>query len=174
MSLPAQQLVNGYYLNELLLKLFARHDPHADVFALSYSQTLDRLKREDPVRPLRLFEKTPQARSTGLRSGAGRDVHDDLPIEPQAVRITIDSNKDRCECIAVMGETRTCTRHYAFSLAREELTDAAVCADAWRLLRAARSAVWMVASCAAARDAGAVRKRNDEHSSNASATWCKR
>ena len=47
--LPPDRLVHGFYLNELLLKLFARHDSHPDVFAL-YSQTMDRLKVEDAIR----------------------------------------------------------------------------------------------------------------------------
>ena len=33
-TLPPDRLVSGFYLNELLLKLFARHDSHPDVFAL--------------------------------------------------------------------------------------------------------------------------------------------
>ncbi|HMN44826.1 MAG TPA: DNA repair protein RecO [Povalibacter sp.] len=55
--LQADRLVSGYYLNELLLKLFARHDAHADVFAL-YAHTLEVLKASgSPLAPLRVFEK---------------------------------------------------------------------------------------------------------------------
>jgi DNA repair protein RecO (recombination protein O) len=55
--MPPQQLVSGYYLNELLLKLFARYDGHAAVFAL-YAATLDALKSSgEPLRALRIFEK---------------------------------------------------------------------------------------------------------------------
>ena len=36
---PAKALLSGYYLNELLLKLLARQDPHADLFD-AYADTL--------------------------------------------------------------------------------------------------------------------------------------
>jgi DNA repair protein RecO (recombination protein O) len=56
-ALPPDRVVSGYYLNELLLKLFARHDSHPDVFAL-YASTVERLKlSSEPLRPLRIFEK---------------------------------------------------------------------------------------------------------------------
>src|SRR5262245_61069499 len=48
-ALAPDRLISGYYVNELLLKLFARHDGHADVFAL-YAATLDALKSQtDPL-----------------------------------------------------------------------------------------------------------------------------
>ena len=55
--MPPDQLVSGYYVNELLLKLFARHDGHADV--LSSIRRDDRVAEgsADPVRALRIFEK---------------------------------------------------------------------------------------------------------------------
>jgi DNA repair protein RecO (recombination protein O) len=56
-AMPARQLVSGFYLNELLMKLFVRHDPHADVFA-AYAHALDELKAEaNPAAALRIFEK---------------------------------------------------------------------------------------------------------------------
>jgi DNA repair protein RecO (recombination protein O) len=132
--LPPDRLVHGFYLNELLLKLFARHDSHPDVFAI-YSQTLDQLKREDPVRPLRLFEKR-LLEALGYGLALERDVHEDVPIEPTAsYHYRIEQGPVRV--YAVMENTSVYSGATLLSLAREELSDAAVCADARRLLRAA-------------------------------------
>jgi DNA repair protein RecO (recombination protein O) len=55
-GLPAARLMSGFYVNELLLKLLARHDPHADLFDL-YEDTLGQLASEASAEaPLRLFE----------------------------------------------------------------------------------------------------------------------
>ncbi len=80
--LPPDRWCSGFYLNELLLKLFARHDSHPDVFAL-YAQTMDDLKREDAIRPLRLFEKR-LLEAIGYGLALERDAHDGAPIDPDA------------------------------------------------------------------------------------------
>ena len=50
-------LMSGYYLNELLLKLLGREDPHPDVFEF-YGATLRQLADPaDERRALRIFEK---------------------------------------------------------------------------------------------------------------------
>jgi len=55
-SLPAAQLMSGFYLNELLLKLLARHDPHPALFDV-YESTLGQLQSgSGPDVPLRRFE----------------------------------------------------------------------------------------------------------------------
>ena len=43
-ALPAAQLMSGFYLNELLLKLVTRHDPHPELFD-QYEATLAELAR---------------------------------------------------------------------------------------------------------------------------------
>lgn len=132
--LPPDRLVHGFYLNELLLKLFARHDSHPDVFAL-YSQTLERLKRDDPVRPLRLFEKR-LLEALGYGLALERDAHDDTPIDPDAsYHYRLEHGPVRVHAVAE--NTTAYAGATLLSLAREELTDTAVCADARRLLRAA-------------------------------------
>lgn len=56
-EMPPSQLVSAFYLNELLLKLFVRHDPHGDVFA-QYGAALDALKAGHAAAGvLRVFEK---------------------------------------------------------------------------------------------------------------------
>src|SRR5215831_413955 len=57
-ELPAARSLSAFYLNELLLRLFERHDSHPEVFDL-YHQTLSQLKTEssDEAAVLRVFEK---------------------------------------------------------------------------------------------------------------------
>jgi DNA repair protein RecO (recombination protein O) len=56
-EIPPAQLVSAFYLNELLMKLFARHDTHPEVFEL-YAQVLDALKTSaNTAGVLRIFEK---------------------------------------------------------------------------------------------------------------------
>jgi DNA repair protein RecO (recombination protein O) len=132
--LPPDRLVHGFYLNELLLKLFARHDSHPDVFAL-YAQTLDELKREDPIRPLRLFEKR-LLEAIGYGLALERDARDDTPLDPEArYHYRMEQGPVRVEGVAEGGAVYSGAT--LLSLGREDLSDAAVCADARRLLRAA-------------------------------------
>ena len=132
--LPPERLVHGFYLNELLLKLFARHDSHPDVFAL-YAHTLDELKRGDPVRPLRLFEKR-LLEALGYGLALERDARDGRPLDPQALyHYRLEQGPVRVEGAAEGSAIYSGASLLA--LGREELADAAVCADARRLLRAA-------------------------------------
>lgn len=132
--LPPDRLVHGFYLNELLLKLFARHDSHPDVFEL-YARTLDDLKREDAIRPLRLFEKR-LLEAIGYGLALERDVHDGRQIDPDAsYHYRLEQGPVRVDAAA--DHPGVYSGNTLLSLAREELADAAVCSDARRLLRAA-------------------------------------
>lgn len=54
--LTGDALMSGYYMNELLLKLMHRHDPHPDIFDV-YAKTIRALGAETDVAPLlRQFE----------------------------------------------------------------------------------------------------------------------
>ena len=56
-ALQGQSLYCGLYLNELLMRLLHRGDPHVEVFE-RYRQVLTELVSESPVQPvLRVFEK---------------------------------------------------------------------------------------------------------------------
>jgi DNA repair protein RecO (recombination protein O) len=57
-ELPVARSLSGFYLNELLMRLFERHDAHAEVFDL-YDATMTRLKstENDEGVLLRIFEK---------------------------------------------------------------------------------------------------------------------
>ena len=56
LSLSGEAVFCGWYLNELLLRLTTRHDPHPELFAI-YQQTLCDLSQGAGERALRLFEK---------------------------------------------------------------------------------------------------------------------
>ena len=134
-SLPPDRLVSGFYLNELLLKLFARHDGHPEVFAL-YGATLEALKVDaEGVRPLRLFEKR-LLDALGYGLALEREVEIDRPLEQRyAYRYRFDQGATRIEGVAegidiFSGRTLV-------AVAREDFADPAVCAEARTLLRAA-------------------------------------
>lgn len=56
-SMPAQRLISALYVNELVLRLCARADPHTDLFE-HYSMCLDRLASGEPEAwTLRRFER---------------------------------------------------------------------------------------------------------------------
>jgi DNA repair protein RecO (recombination protein O) len=55
--LQGDALISGFYLNELLMRLLARHDPHPHLFSL-YQHTLQNLiSKRDLDWTLRLFER---------------------------------------------------------------------------------------------------------------------
>src|SRR5580693_6199302 len=54
--LPAARLMSAFYLNELLIKLLTRHDPHPELFDC-YEATLEQLTQQaEADAPLRQFE----------------------------------------------------------------------------------------------------------------------
>jgi len=134
-ALPPDRLVSGFYLNELLLKLFARHDSHPDVFSL-YGATLAALKVDaEGLRPLRLFEKR-LLDALGYGLALEREVGLDRPLDERyAYRYRLDQGATRIEGVAegidiFSGRT-------LLAVAREDFADPAVCAEARILLRAA-------------------------------------
>ena len=134
-TLPPDRLVSGFYLNELLLKLFARHDSHPDVFSL-YAHTLDALKVDaEGVRPLRLFEKR-LLDALGYGLALERDVDADRPLDARyAYRYRLDRGATRIEGVAEGVDIFS--GRMLLALAREDFTDPAVCAEARTLLRGA-------------------------------------
>lgn len=56
-NLSGNRLISGFYLNELLIRLLHRHDPHPNIFR-SYQKTLEALHKSQNIQiALRLFEK---------------------------------------------------------------------------------------------------------------------
>ncbi|HKE96045.1 MAG TPA: DNA repair protein RecO [Povalibacter sp.] len=133
--LPADRVVSGCYLNELLLTLLTRHDPHADVFEL-YSRSIDLLKTQpDPLPVLRLFEKR-LLEALGYGLALTHDAATGLSIDPdRAYHYRLEQGAVMTHGIAegalvFQGAS-------LLALAREQLHDVAELQDARRLLRAA-------------------------------------
>lgn len=133
--LPPDRLVSACYLNELLLKLFARHDSHPDVYAL-YSQTVEMLKTApEPLRPLRLFEKRLlEALGYGLELGV--EAGGGAPIEAgHSYYYRLEQGAVRAHGVAE--GSLVFAGAVLLSLAAEDLADSYSCTEARRLLRAA-------------------------------------
>lgn len=128
--LPPARLMSGFYLNELLLKLLARHDGHASLFD-DYGAALAGLRElATEARPLRIFEKRLlEALGYGLDlgreigSGAGLDPAGHYHFRPEsgAIRAVGESEATYCGASLV-------------SLAAEDLGDERSLSDARRLL----------------------------------------
>lgn len=135
-GLPSQlegvNLYCGFYANELMLRLIARHDPHPELFAV-YQATLDMLSEGGDVsRPLRLFEKRLlDALGYGLSLAA---THDGEQIRPKEnYRYAIEKGAE----LVVSEEAGTYSGRGLISLASEALDDPDSLREARRLLRVA-------------------------------------
>ncbi len=131
-SLSPARLMSGFYLNELLLKLTERWDPHPEIFG-SYAECVQALcsaTHEEPA--LRRFEKhLLHALGYGLelsRTAEGTPVQAD-----RYYRFALESGPQPCVAEApgaVYGQSLA-------DLQRESFGDARSLRDAKRLLRAA-------------------------------------
>jgi DNA repair protein RecO (recombination protein O) len=131
-NLPKQRLMSGFYLNELLLKLTQRCDPHPEIF-FSYASCMQALCEGDVEEPtLRRFEKRLlNDLGYGLelaRTDAG------APVDPaRYYRFGLESGPQPCMAEApgaVYGQSLA-------DLQAESFGDARSLRDAKRMLRAA-------------------------------------
>lgn len=132
--LPADRLMSGCYLNELLLNLFARHDPHADVFDL-YAATVSSLKtQQDPLPVLRVFEKR-LLECLGYGLALTHDAGGTALDPERAYHYRLEQGPvlthDVAEGALIFSGAAL------LALAEEDLQDVALCQDVRRLLRAA-------------------------------------
>jgi DNA repair protein RecO (recombination protein O) len=134
-AIPPDRLVSAFYLNELLLKLFTRHDSHPDVFAL-YAQTIESLKRDThPLRALRLFEKR-LLDAIGYGLALQQEFASGAPIEPAAAYYyRLEQGAVRIQGVAESGVVFS--GEVLLALAREDLDDPATCGAVRPLLRSA-------------------------------------
>lgn len=79
-ALPAAQLFSGFYLNELLMKLLARQDPHARLFD-AYADALQALATARDDAPLRAFELL-LLRETGVLPELACITLTQAPVQP--------------------------------------------------------------------------------------------
>lgn len=132
--LPSDRLVSGFYLNELLLKLFAKQDAHPEVFDL-YADTLVQLKSSaDGLAPLRAFEKR-LLEFLGYGLALDRDAAG-APIEVSAsYQYRLEQGAVRMQGVAE--GTLIFSGATLLAIAADDYGDASVATDARKLLRAA-------------------------------------
>ncbi|HEY6644892.1 DNA repair protein RecO [Povalibacter sp.] len=134
-AMPPDRLVSGYYLNELVLSLFARHDPHADVFGF-YAGSVDSLKLQaDPLPVLRVFEKRLlEAIGYGLSlnhdAGTGAALEPDRLYRYRLEQGAVEAQEGADDPMVFPGAA-------LLALAAEQLDDPAICQRVRLLLRAA-------------------------------------
>lgn len=125
-------LLYGFYLNELLLKLLAREDPHPALFD-HYVETLTRLADTDaaPI-VLRRFELA-LLRETGVAADLSTCVASGRPVEPDQVYVVDPEAGPRP---ARMGDSapRVSGKTLA-DMAREDYADSATQAQSKLLMR---------------------------------------
>ena len=79
-------LLYGFYLNELLLRLLAREDPHQALFE-HYVRALTRLATSEAAQTvLRVFELA-LLRETGVGADLSVDARDNSPVDPGGVYV---------------------------------------------------------------------------------------
>jgi len=132
-GMPGSCLMPCFYLNELLLKLTTRHDPHASLFD-AYHAALEELKNGAPLeRTLRLFEKRLLA-EVGYGLELEADSHTGRGIDPEGY---YDFRPDQGLAPVAAGAPHALSGQSLLSLAREQLSSAPELEDARRLLQAA-------------------------------------
>ena len=132
-ALPASHLMACFYLNELVLKLTSRHDPHPALFD-SYHEALGDLKGRRPLEPtLRIFEKrllqeVGYGLDLGAESRTGRRISAEGYYQFRPAQGLVEASPDTPGALA--GRS-------LMSLARERLASRVELEDARRLLRSA-------------------------------------
>lgn len=138
LALEGPTLYCGFYVNELLLRLLHRHDPHEQLYE-SYAACLARLDpRASNEATLRVFEKS-LLREIGYGLVLDRDIRDNNPIAPQSLYdyildrgpVRLDPQRD------APGEGVLLRGTSLIALAQERLEDEEALRDAKALMRAA-------------------------------------
>jgi DNA repair protein RecO (recombination protein O) len=143
LSLLGRRLVSGFYLNELLVRLLHKYDPHPDIF-LSYQQTLFALEQASCQQiPLRLFEKS-LLKGLGYELQLIKEVENGHTVQEDKLYL-FDPERGPAEI-----EAEESYRHHTqkpikgifkgkslLALASDELAELSVLNDAKRLLRQA-------------------------------------
>ena len=134
--LTGKALISGFYLNELLLRLLQRYDPHPELFAV-YDATLQQLATESSSHEwtLRLFEKA-LLQEMGYGLLFDHEAHSGEAIQPDQrycyhlQQGPLNAPGQRCDGIPVAGRTLIALDH-------EAGYDAVTLAESKQLMRAA-------------------------------------
>lgn len=136
-SLQGRRLVSGFYLNELLMRLLHKYDPHPDLFQ-NYQETLRVLAGDGQEQmALRLFEKK-LLKELGYALQLTKEANDGSVIledelysfEPEQGPFWVDQTTLKDSKGLFKGKS-------LLALANEQLDDTSVLSDAKRLLRQA-------------------------------------
>jgi DNA repair protein RecO (recombination protein O) len=133
-ALPATRWLSGLYVNELLLRLLQRHDPHPGLFA-AYQTVLEALADTgDEAAALRIFEKRLLA-EIGYGLLLDTEVHTGTAIVPEGVyRYALEQGP----CYASRTETGILISGKSLlALRQETFPNPAVLQEVKRLTRAA-------------------------------------
>ena len=133
--LQGTALYSAFYLNELLMRLLARQDPHPALYHL-YRHSLQRLARDEEIEPvLRIFEKR-LLEEIGYGLLLDHDVQHGEPVDESAwYDYHLESGPVPVANAQAPGFVFTGSSLLA--LAREELDTPEVRRDAKRLIRSA-------------------------------------
>jgi len=134
--LPAARLMSGFYLNELLLKLLAKHDGHPQLFDRYHEALVGLRAPASEARTLRIFEKR-LLEEIGYGIDLGRDAESGAALDPDR---HYHFRADRGASLAVAESPSTYRGSSLTALAAEALDDAQCLKDARRLLRDALTA----------------------------------
>lgn len=94
LPLENASLLYGYYLNELLLKMLAKEDPHTGLYQ-AYETALGRLSAMDAAQSaLRMFELA-LLEETGVASDLSMDVRSQTPVLPDRLYVVDPENGPR-------------------------------------------------------------------------------
>lgn len=136
-SLPAARVMSGFYVNELMLKLVPRGDPHPELYEV-YAQTLAALAGgDDEPRSLRLFEKR-LLDALGYGVDYAHIADTGATVRPAAYYHVRPERGVEAE--AAGGGAHVYLGAHLLSLAAEELAEAAALAAARELLAHALAA----------------------------------
>ena len=130
---PGRQVLCACYLNELLLRLMTRHDPHPEIFD-AYEQAIIMLDVNDE-QALRIFEKRLlESLGYGLllehEFDSGTPVRQDVFYEYHLERGPLRCRQETSDGIFLHGSS-------LLALHRDELQEQQACREVKRLMRAA-------------------------------------
>ncbi len=92
--LESSALLYGFYLNELLIRLLAREDPHQGLFE-QYVRALNHLATAESAQTvLRIFELA-LLKETGVGADLSINVKDRCPIDPEGIYVVDPENGPR-------------------------------------------------------------------------------
>ncbi|MDH3899894.1 MAG: DNA repair protein RecO [Gammaproteobacteria bacterium] len=129
-----RQLLSACYLNELIMRLVTRHDPHPELF-VAYAQSLEALAINEEA-ALRLFEKC-LLQELGYGLLLDREAETGLPVSADALyEYRLEQGPVRCN-----NNSSGLVLHGSSLLAlfSEALDDQLACREIKRLMRAALS-----------------------------------